>query len=119
MPSSRSDYGSEPWHGALEALKREERPGVSASTVSAVPNHFVRYAIVPAQDGGATPEEELALARFQFSKIHGERAKGWEVRLSRAGGGAPRVRDRRRAARAAEGVLPEAARRAWFRCSRC
>ena len=50
-------------------------------------DHFARYTIVQPQDG-ATPEEELALARFQFSKIHGERAKGWEVRLSRAGGGA-------------------------------
>jgi hypothetical protein len=50
-------------------------------------NHFVRYTIVQPQDG-ATAEEELALARFQFNKIHGERARGWEVRLSRAGGGA-------------------------------
>jgi hypothetical protein len=50
-------------------------------------NHFARYTIVPPQPD-ATAEEELALARFQFAKIHGERAKGWEVRLSRAGGGA-------------------------------
>jgi hypothetical protein len=50
-------------------------------------NHFARYTIVPPQQD-ATAEEELALARFQFAKIHGERARGWEVRLSRAGGGA-------------------------------
>jgi hypothetical protein len=50
-------------------------------------NHFARYTVVQPQDG-ATPEEELALARFQFARIHGERAKAWEVRLSRAGGGA-------------------------------
>ena len=50
-------------------------------------NHFARYTVVQPQEG-ATPEEELALARFQFAKIHGERARGWEVRLSRPGGGA-------------------------------
>jgi hypothetical protein len=45
-------------------------------------NHFVRYAVLPDQDGAATPEEELALARFHLTKIHGERVKGWEVRVS-------------------------------------
>lgn len=50
-------------------------------------NHFARYTVLQPQEG-ATPEEELALARFQFARIHGERAKTWEVRLSRAGGGA-------------------------------
>jgi hypothetical protein len=44
-------------------------------------NHFVRYAVLPEHDGAATPQEELALARFQFARIHGERAKGWEVRV--------------------------------------
>jgi hypothetical protein len=45
-------------------------------------NHFVRYAVLPDHDGAATPEEELALARFHLTKIHGERVKGWEVRVS-------------------------------------
>lgn len=44
-------------------------------------NHHVRYAVVP-RGGAATPEEEMALARFHFTRIHGERAKGWEVRVS-------------------------------------
>jgi len=52
-------------------------------------NHFARYTIVAPQID-ATAEEELALARFQFAKIHGERARGWEVRISRAGDG-PRL----------------------------
>jgi len=52
-------------------------------------NHFARYTIVPPQ-ADATAQEELALARFQFAKIHGERARGWEVRISRAGDG-PRL----------------------------
>jgi hypothetical protein len=68
----------------LEAFAQEKWAGDVTVILS---DHFARYTIVQPQDG-ATPEEELALARFQFSKIHGERAKGWEVRLSRAGGGA-------------------------------
>ena len=89
--------------GDAEALAGRAR-GVRRSKVAALrgrvdvtvvlSNHFVRYAVLPAQDGAATPEEELALARFQFAKIHGERAKGWEVRVCEAA----RLRDRRRAA---------------------
>ena len=45
-------------------------------------NDLVRYAVLPPQNGSATPEEELALARFQFARIHGERAKSWVVRVS-------------------------------------
>jgi hypothetical protein len=81
-------FGPEPWQGALEALKREaaawRQKRLRVSVV--LSNHFVRYVIVPRADA-ATEEEELALARFQFAKIHGERAKGWEVRLSSAGRG--------------------------------
>jgi len=76
-------YGTEPWHGALEAFRREASAWRARVDVSVVlSNHFVRYAVLPEQDGAATPEEELALARFQFAKIHGERAKAWEVRVS-------------------------------------
>jgi hypothetical protein len=67
----------------LEAFKREALGWRSRIDVSVVlSNHFVRYAVVPQQDGAATREEELALARFHFARIHGERAKAWEVRLS-------------------------------------
>ena len=70
----------------LEAFENEASKESCDVTV-VLSNHFARYAIVQPQDG-ASAQEELALARFQFAKIHGERAKGWEVRLSRAGGGA-------------------------------
>jgi hypothetical protein len=71
----------QPWQGALEDLTGRIaglRTRVDVSVV--LSNHFVRYAVLPEQD--ATPEEELALARFMFAKIHGERAKAWEVRVS-------------------------------------
>lgn len=75
-------YGAEPWHGALHALKEELSSRKERLDVTVIlSNHFVRYAIVPRQDA-ASADEELALARFHFARIHGERAKSWEVRLS-------------------------------------
>jgi hypothetical protein len=70
----------EPWRGALERLKARTWPKRAAVAI-VLSNHFVRYAVVPV-DSAASEEEELALARFHFAKIHGERAKGWEVRVS-------------------------------------
>lgn len=73
----------QPWQGALEDLER--RIGAIAKRVDVtvvLSNHFVRYAVLPPQDGAASQEEELALGRFHLTKIHGERAKGWEVRVS-------------------------------------
>jgi hypothetical protein len=73
----------EPWSGALEDFGRKVAALGKRVDVSVVlSNHFVRYAVLPPQDGSATPEEEIALARFHFTKIHGERVKGWEVRVS-------------------------------------
>jgi hypothetical protein len=80
-------YGQEPWHGVLETLRREARAwqAARARVEVVLSNHFVRYAIVAPQD--AASEAELAsLARFQFAKIHGDRAKSWEVRVSRSRG---------------------------------
>jgi hypothetical protein len=82
-PTQDSVGDREPWRGALEALRQRIATLRNRTEVCVVlSNHFVRYALVPPQDGGATADEELALARFHFSRIHGERAKSWEVRLS-------------------------------------
>jgi hypothetical protein len=71
------------WHGALEDFRNQVQAlrGRVAVTV-VLSNHFVRYAVLPGEDSAATPDEELALARFHFTKIHGDRAKGWDVRVS-------------------------------------
>ncbi len=77
------------WQGALEGFRSKVaalRRRVDVTVL--LSNHFVRYAVVPEQDGTATPEEELALARFQFAKIHGDRARGWDVRVSPESAGA-------------------------------
>lgn len=45
-------------------------------------NDFVRYLIVPHSESIRGSEEELAFARFHFSKVHGETSRGWDIRLS-------------------------------------
>ena len=85
--------GAEPWHGALAALEaiaaslhaRESAVRVVLS------NHFVRYAIVAADAAASSTEEDMGLARFAFARIHGERAKTWDIRLSAAPGGRDRL----------------------------
>lgn len=85
-------HGPERWQGALEALKiearawRRERLRVSVVASGAL----VRYLIVPAPESDPTLEEEEALARFHFARVHGERSRGWEVRLAAIGTG-PRL----------------------------
>lgn len=76
-------YGTESWQGAVAAL-REEAPAwrnESLAVTVVLSNHFLRYAVIPASDGVSGMEEARALARFHFSKIHGDRARGWDVRL--------------------------------------
>jgi hypothetical protein len=72
----------QPWQGALEDFARRIaalRKRVEVTVV--LSSHFVRYAVLPGHDGATTPEEELALARFHFTKIHGDRVKGWKCAL--------------------------------------
>jgi len=54
-------------------------------------NSYVRYAVVPYDAAVSGPEEELAMARFHFSRLHGDRAKGWDLRLSDGPAGAARL----------------------------
>jgi len=82
-------FGSEPWHGALEALKSVKFPRSRATVV--LSNHFVRYSLVPWSGALATPAEEQAYLRHHFAKIHGERAKAWLFRASEGRRGEPRV----------------------------
>lgn len=81
----------EPWQGAVAVLQEEaehlRRQRLAVTIV--LSNHFVRYAVVPPPDRAASADEALALGRFHFSKIHGERAAAWDVRLAAGGGGKP------------------------------
>ena len=84
--------GKEPWNGAIAALHHEigelQRERLRVTVV--LSNHFVRYTMVPAANG-ARADEQLALARFQFTKVHGERAASWDVRLTVGPAGTPRL----------------------------
>ena len=82
-------FGTEPWHGALQAMKSVDWPRARVSVV--LSNHFVRYALVPWSAALATPAEEEAYLRHHFAKIHGERAKGWLYRASEGRRGEPRL----------------------------
>lgn len=98
--------GEPVWSGAVQALARavaarKERRMRVAVVLS---NHFVRYAVVPRETALSGEEEELVHARFHFSRIHGEAAAGWDVRLAPAAGARPRL------ASAVDRALPEALR---------
>lgn len=82
-------YGTEAWHGALQALKGIKFQRSRVTVV--LSNHFVRYALVPWSGALATPSEEEAYLRHYFAKIHGERAKAWLFRASEARRGEPRL----------------------------
>ncbi len=88
-----ADYGARSWDGVVHALRSEaaqwQNDAVAARIV--LSNHFVRYALVPSSDGVSGGEEELALARFHFAKVHGEASRDWNIRLSAAPHGATRL----------------------------
>lgn len=72
--------------GGLAALRAEiGREGRSRATV-VLSNRMVRYAVVPFDRGVSGADEELALARFHFTRVHGERAKAWDIRLGEVHG---------------------------------
>lgn len=79
-------YGSHAWDGVIAVLRTQaatwSRDNLSVRI--ALSNHFVRYALVTPRTGVSGDEEELALARFQFGKVHGEISRGWDLRLSTA-----------------------------------
>jgi len=99
------DFGTEPWHGALERLKTVELG--SARVTVELSNHLVRYALVPWSEALSTAAEEEAYVRHHFVKVHGERAKGWALRASEAAPGQPRL------ASAIDAPLVDALRKAF------
>ena len=86
-------FGTRPWHGALGALGQAAAGmgGAAADVTVVLSNHFVRYALVPWSDALDGAEEEIAFARHTFAATHGERVKGWEVRVSAGSRGEARL----------------------------
>ena len=83
VPTAR-EAGQEPWSGAVAVLQQEaeqwRRERLAATVV--LSNQFVRYIVIPPLEKVGGRDEAIALARFHFSKIHGERAAAWHVRLA-------------------------------------
>jgi hypothetical protein len=86
-------YGNAPWDGAIDALKKhlESLKAERLKVTVVLSNRLVRYALVPFDAALSGPEEELALARFHFTRIYGERAKSWDLRLSEGASGGARL----------------------------
>jgi hypothetical protein len=72
-----------PWQ---EALKQVIAGWPVADVTVVASNRLMRYAVVPRTAGVSGEAEELALARHHFTRIHGERARHWDVRFSRQTG---------------------------------
>jgi len=86
-------FGAEPWQGAVAALARVagELQGAGAAVTVVLSNHFVRYDLIPWSEGLGNAEEEAAFVRYRFAKVHGERSKAWDLRLSPGPAGSVRV----------------------------
>jgi hypothetical protein len=86
-------FGAEPWQGAVAALEGAAKAlhARPLEVTVVLSNHFVRYATLPWSDALDSAEEELAYAQHGFTRIYGERAKAWTLRVTDAPAGAPRL----------------------------
>ena len=85
--------GSQPWQGAVAALEQVagETRHANAKVTVVLSNHFVRFILVPWSEGLKNAEEETAFVRYCFAKVHGERSKEWDLRLSPTPTGSARI----------------------------
>jgi hypothetical protein len=85
--------GSQPWQGAVAALEQiaGETRHANAKVTVVLSNHFARFILVPWSEGLKNAEEETAFVRYCFAKVHGERSKEWDLRLSPTPTGSARI----------------------------
>lgn len=87
IDGAESDHA---WDGAIAALRSVAQEQARNRLVVRIvlSNHFVRYLLIPPSNEIASHEEELALARFHFARVHGDASQEWDIRMhhSRAGG---------------------------------
>ena len=83
----------EPWRGALAGLRqilKDEVPrNADASIV--LSSHFVRHLVLPANESLSGREEWREYASHQFERIHGARARGWDVQVAESAAPHPRL----------------------------
>ena len=85
--------GAQPWQGAVAALGELalETRDASAQVTVVLSNHFARFILVPWSEALGKGEEETAFVRYCFAKVHGERSKDWDLRLSPSSAGSARI----------------------------
>ncbi len=85
--------GSQPWQGAVAALEQVagETRDANAEVTVVLSNHFARFTLVPWSEGLGNAEEETAFVRYCFARVHGERSKEWDLRLSPTPTGSTRI----------------------------
>jgi hypothetical protein len=86
-------FGAQLWQGAVAALEQlaEETKDANAEVTVVLSNHFARFILVPWNEGLGNAEEQTAFVRYCFAKVHGERSKDWDLRLSPTPAGSARV----------------------------
>jgi hypothetical protein len=83
----------EPWRAAVAALPKllqAHAPRAADATV-VLSNHFVRYALLGANDRLSSREEWLEYASHHFEKTYGMRARDWDIQISESGAAHPRL----------------------------
>lgn len=81
------------WFAPLNALMQwlvETKPK-KVDVVVVLSNHFVRYSLLPWSSEIGNAEEELAFARIHFEKVFGDIVSRWDLRISDAAYGSPRL----------------------------
>lgn len=106
VPAAAAGPEAPPWRGAMDALERALPPeaGRAARARVVLSNRLVRYVLVPWSGTLGNAEEETAFARHCFERVYGEAGAQWELRVSDARDGAPRL------ASAVDAALPGALR---------
>jgi hypothetical protein len=87
------DVSNASWEAPLAALAAmlEQPPWRAARTRAVLADHWARYVIVPWSGALRSDEERLAHGRQLLSSAYGDAIAGWDVRISEAPPGAPRV----------------------------
>ncbi len=83
----------EPWRAAVTALQKslEAHAPRAADATIVLSNHFVRYALLGANEHLSNREEWLEYACHQFEKTYGMRARDWDIQVAEAGAAHPRL----------------------------
>lgn len=83
----------EPWRAAIAALPKllEAHAPRAVNAIVVLSNHFVRYALLGANDRLSNRQEWLEYASHHFEKTYGSRSRDWDIQVSESGAAHPRL----------------------------